>query len=109
MVKQGTIIKVNFNPQLGHEQSGYRPAVVVSNNTFNKMCSVTLVCPITNTNSAYPLHIPLDARTKTTGFVLCQHIKAVDLNSRPYEKVEMLPPDVLERVVNVIMAEIAIA
>lgn len=29
MVKQGDIIKINFNPQKGHEQSGYRPAVVV--------------------------------------------------------------------------------
>ena len=36
MVKQGTIIKINFNPQAGHEQAGYRPAVVISNNIFNK-------------------------------------------------------------------------
>ena len=28
MVKQGTIIKINFNPQAGHEQAGYRSAVV---------------------------------------------------------------------------------
>ena len=27
MVKQGDIIKINFNPQAGHEQAGYRPAV----------------------------------------------------------------------------------
>ena len=38
MVKQGDIIKINFNPQAGHEQAGYRPAVVVSNNFFNKKC-----------------------------------------------------------------------
>ena len=36
MVKQGTIIKINFNPQAGHEQAGYRPAVVISNNIFNE-------------------------------------------------------------------------
>ena len=35
MVKQGDIIKINFNPQKGHEQSAYRPAVVVSNDFFN--------------------------------------------------------------------------
>lgn len=35
MVSQGDIIKVNFNPQKGHEQAGYRPAVVVSNDFFN--------------------------------------------------------------------------
>ena len=29
-VKQGDIIKINFNPQSGHEQSGYRPALIRS-------------------------------------------------------------------------------
>lgn len=36
MVKQGDIIKLNFNPQAGHEQFGYRPAVVLSNNFLIK-------------------------------------------------------------------------
>ena len=36
MVKQGDIIKVNFNPQAGHEQAGYRPALVISNDFFNQ-------------------------------------------------------------------------
>ena len=35
MVKQGMIIKLNFNHQVGHEQAGYRPVVVISNNVFN--------------------------------------------------------------------------
>lgn len=64
MVEQGTIIKVNFNPQAGHEQAGYRPSVVVSNNIFNKKTNLTIVCPITNTNNRFPLHIPLDERTR---------------------------------------------
>ena len=36
MVKQGDIIKLDFNPQAGHEQAGYRPAVVLSNDFFNQ-------------------------------------------------------------------------
>ena len=79
MVKQGTIIKINFNPQAGHEQAGYRPAVVISNNIFNEKTRLSIVCPITNTNNHFPLHIPLDERTKTTGVILCEHIKALDL------------------------------
>jgi mRNA interferase MazF len=49
MVKQGDIIKLDFNPQAGHEQAGYRPAVVISNNFFNNKTNLTIVCPITNT------------------------------------------------------------
>ena len=42
MVKQGTIIKINFNPQAGHEQAGYRPAVVISNNVFNQKTKLSI-------------------------------------------------------------------
>ena len=106
MVKQGTIIKINFNPQSGHEQAGYRPAVVISNNIFNEKSKLSIVCPITNTNNHFPLHIPLDDRTKTTGVILCEHIKALDLNSRTYQVIEDLPKDILENVIDVVYSEI---
>lgn len=106
MVKQGTIIKINFNPQAGHEQAGYRPAVVISNNIFNEKAKLSIVCPITNTNNHFPLHIPLDERTKTTGVILCEHIKALDLNSRTYQKVEQLPNDLLQKTIDIVYSEI---
>ncbi len=106
MVKQGTIIKVNFNPQSGHEQAGYRPAVVISNNVFNQKTNLTIVCPITNTNNKFPLHIPLDERTQTTGVILCEHIKSLDLNNRKYQIIETLPNDILTDVINIIYSEI---
>ncbi len=106
MVRQGTIIKINFNPQAGHEQAGYRPAVVISNDIFNQKAKLSIVCPITNTNNHFPLHIPLDDRTKTTGVILCEHIKALDLNSRTYQEVEQLPKDILDKVIDVVYSEI---
>lgn len=106
MVKQGTIIKINFNPQSGHEQAGYRPAVVISNNVFNQKTKLSIVCPITNTNNHFPLHIPLDNRTKTTGVILCEHIKALDLNSKTFQIVEKLPDDILQNVIDIVYAEI---
>lgn len=106
MVKQGTIIKINFNPQAGHEQAGYRPAVVISNDIFNQKAKLSIVCPITNTNNHFPLHIPLDNRTNTTGVILCEHIKALDLNSRTYQEVEQLPKDILDKVIDVVYSEI---
>ena len=106
MVKQGTIIKINFNPQAGHEQAGFRPAVVISNDIFNQKAKLSIVCPITNTNKHFPLHIPLDERTKTTGVILCEHIKALDLNSRTYQVIEQLPKDLLDNVIDVVYSEI---
>lgn len=108
MVKQGSIIKINFNPQSGHEQAGYRPALVVSNDFFNQKTSMTIVCPITNTNNKFPLHVPLDSRTKTTGVVLCEQLKALDVEARGYRFVEMVPGDILENVIDIVFSEIEI-
>jgi mRNA interferase MazF len=30
--KQGDIVKINFDPQAGHEQAGMRPAVIINSN-----------------------------------------------------------------------------
>lgn len=67
--KQGDIIMMNFSPQSGHEQAGARPALIVSNDTFYKFTRMAVVCPITNTENGFPLHIKLDTRTKTTGVI----------------------------------------
>lgn len=106
MVKQGDIIKLDLNPQSGHEQAGYRPAVVISNYFFNQKTNLTLVCPITNTNRPFPLHVALDNRTITTGVVLCEHLKSVDLAHRQYKFIEKLPDDLLDEVIAIVFSEI---
>ena len=108
MVKQGDIIKVSFDPNSGHEQAGYRPALVVSNNEFNKRTKLAIVCPITNTDNSFPLHVPLDARTSTMGVVLCEHVRTLDLQSRKSRFVEKVPDDILKLVTDIITAEIEI-
>ena len=108
MVKQGDIIKVSFDPNSGHEQAGYRPALVVSNNEFMKRTKLAIVCPITNTDNSFPLHVPLDTRTSTTGVVLCEHIRTLDLQSRKSRFVEKVPDDILKLVTDIITAEIEI-
>ena len=108
VIEQGNIIMVSFNPQKGHEQAGYRPALIVSNNTFNRRTNLVLACPITNTDNHFPLHVALDERTKTTGVILCEHIRSLDLQSRQYKYVEDVPSDILETVSNIIFSEVEI-
>ena len=106
MVKQGDIIKLNFNPQAGHEQAGFRPALVISNDFFNSKTNMVIVCPITNTLNRFPLHVPLDDRTQTTGAVLCEHVKALDINARGCKVIEKIPADLLSRVIDIVFSEI---
>ena len=50
--EQGDIVYMDFDPQAGHEQRGRRPALVISNDLFNRVNSLTMVCPITHTQTA---------------------------------------------------------
>lgn len=104
---QGDIIKINFNPTVGHEQRGFRPALVVSNFDYNRYTQFAILCPITNSVGNYPLNVNLDHRTHTTGAILCSQVRAVDLSARQWSYVEALPPDLFEKVKEIILAEIA--
>ncbi len=44
---RGDVILISFDPTLGHEQAGFRPAVVLSPEYYNKASGLCLVCPIT--------------------------------------------------------------
>jgi len=104
--QQGEIILTNFDPVKGHEQSGYRPALVVSNSDFNNASNLIWICPITNTNRKKPMDIPLKG-TKTTGFILCEHIRAVDLQNRGYALTgDILPKETLFRVTDIIQGAV---
>lgn len=96
--KQGDIVMMNFNPQAGHEQAGRRPALVISNRSFHHYTRMGIVCPITNQLKPFPMHVQLDERTKTTGEILCEHVKSLDLAARNAQYVETIPDDLLEDV-----------
>ena len=97
MVNQGEIIVLDLDPQAGHEQKGRRPALVISNNSFNRYSNMHMICPITNTNKNHAFHIPLDERTKTNGVILCDQARILDIAARDYEFIERLPQDILGR------------
>ncbi|MCL2170913.1 MAG: type II toxin-antitoxin system PemK/MazF family toxin [Defluviitaleaceae bacterium] len=108
MVKQGDIIWIDFDPQIGTEQKGLRPAIVVSGDNFHVPSPrLALVCPITRTNKHLPIGIPLDNRTLTDGVVLCDQLRVVDLVARGFRFIETAPYDILENVLDVVIDSFA--
>ena len=105
---QGDIIYIDFNPQAGHEQMERRPAVVISNDVYNSLSNLLMLCPITNTVKNHPFHINLDSRTKTTGAVLCDQAKMLDVSARNARFEEKLPIDLLEEIVDIVYSFIEI-
>ncbi len=104
--EQGDIILLNLNPQSGHEQKGQRPALVVSNRVFNKLTNLALVCPVTQTQRGFPLHVALGTGIKTKGFVMCEQVKSLDLVARQARFVEKAPGKVSEQVFDILFGMI---
>lgn len=80
--KKGDVVKLSFDPQTGHEQSGWRPGLVISNYTFNKATGFAVICPITNTNRGYPFHLSLPEDSYITGVVMVEQVKSLDYEKR---------------------------
>lgn len=97
---QGDIVTLDFDPQTGHEQKGRRPALIVSNNAFHKRTNIAMVCPITNHVSGFPTHTKLDERTGTTGEIMCEQVKCLDINARNAVYKESVPEDILIEVID---------
>ena len=100
--RKGDFITLSFDPQSGHEQKGRRPALVISNDLFNKHTGLAIVCPITNTNRQIPFHLPIPATSSLTGFVMVEQVKSVDFSARKVKFVERAPTQLLTDVLSVI-------
>lgn len=94
----GDIVWVNFDPAFGHEQSGRRPALVISNRAYNERASFTIVCPITTSRKPWPFHVALPEGLKVTGFAVVDQIKAIDKRRIVKSPAERIDSERLARV-----------
>ena len=102
--KQGDIVVLDFSPQAGHEQKGRRPGLIVSNDRFYKRTGLAMICPITSTISNFPTHILLDGKTKTTGEVMCEQVKCLDISARNVVYTESASDKVIEEAIDLVCA-----
>jgi len=99
--KQGDIVVLTFDPQAGHEQQGRRPALIISNETFNKHVGLAIACPITNTNRNFPFHVKVDSK-QLTGFVMSEQVKSIDFRARKVKFVEKATDDLVKNVLGIV-------
>lgn len=102
--RRGDLITLSFDPQTGHEQKGRRPALVISNDLFNRHTGLAIVCPITRTDRGFPFHLPLPEAATLTGFVMAEQVKSIDYRSREARLVERAPLPWVEAVADLIDA-----
>ncbi|NUN10026.1 MAG: endoribonuclease MazF [Ignavibacteriaceae bacterium] len=89
--ESGDLVWITFNPQEGHEQSGHRPALVISPKTYNSKVGLALLCPVTNQIKGYPFEVRLPAELSISGAVLSDQIKSLDWKARNAQFICKLP------------------
>ena len=99
---RGEVVWLDFDPQAGHEQSGRRPAFVVSPQSYNKKTRLMLCCPITTVIKGYPFEVAVEDGVK--GVILADQVKSLDWQIRRAEKKGKVSQEVLEEVVAKIRA-----
>jgi mRNA interferase MazF len=89
--KRGDAVWISFNPQAGHEQTGRRPAVVLSPEAYNEKVGLAILCPITNQIKGYPFEVVLPGGLPVTGAILADQAKSLDWRERKTELICSLP------------------
>ena len=85
------IIWLSFDPTLGSEQSGRRPALVLSEKVFNQN-GMLLVCPITSKVKNLRFEVELSNCDQISGAILSSQVKCLDWRPRSPEYIEKCPP-----------------
>jgi mRNA interferase MazF len=77
----GDIVMVDFDPQVGREQAKRRPALVLTDQGYNRASGLALVCPLTSKRKPYPFALPITI-DRVEGAVLVDQLKSLDWAGR---------------------------
>lgn len=102
--ERGDVVWLEFNPQVGSEQAGHRPALVISPGSYNRKSGLALVCPITSRVKGHPFEVVLPPGLRAEGAILCDHVKSLDWRARRASRLCSVPDPVMQEVTARILA-----
>jgi mRNA interferase MazF len=98
-LEAGDLIWIDFDPRLGREQGGRRPALVVSPAPLWQASRLAIVCPITSRVRPFESSVVLPEGLPIRGEILTSHVRSIDTLGRPIESLGLaVPPYVLAEV-----------
>lgn len=96
--RRGDVVWVSFSPQVGREQAGRRPALVLSSTAYNRRVGLTVVCPTANQQRGYPFEVAVPDGLAVSGVILADQIRSIDWRGRNTEFLCAMPADVVAEV-----------
>ena len=96
--KRGDAIWIDLDPRIGREQSGHRPALVLSPERYNRKMKVAICCPITSSAGRSEFELILPGDLNVSGVVLVYQVRTVDWRVRNARFMTRVPGYVVEEV-----------
>jgi len=93
----GDIVWTDFDPAIGREQKGVRPALVLSDRRINDNSGLFIACPITSKAKQYSLNTNIKTK-KIFGQILVNQIKTMDWENRRVLFIEKIDKDTMNDV-----------
>ena len=93
----GDIVFIDFDPQVGHEQAKRRPALVLTDQRYNRASGLAVVCPLTSKRKPYPFALPIKV-DNVEGAVLVDQLKSMDWAGRQAQFHSKAEPALLTKV-----------
>jgi mRNA interferase MazF len=97
---RGDIVWIKLDRQSDHEQSGQRPAIVLSPKKYNSKTGLIICCPITSQEKNYPFEVKIPGGLPVSGVILTDQVKSLDWHARRAEFVCKTRPSVVKDVVD---------
>jgi len=98
--ERGDLIKLDFDNTQGHEQAGYRRAIVISPLSYNRITGLAIVCAITSHIKGYPFEVEIPEGLNVTGVVLSDQIRTIDWQARNVSVVDRAPSACINNVID---------
>ena len=92
----GDIVWLQFDPQAGHEQTGHRPALVLSPAAYNGVRGMMVCCPMTSRIKDYPFEVVVSRDPPSV--VLADQVKSLDWRARKATRKGSVSPAALAEV-----------
>lgn len=80
--EMGDFIWLNFHPQAGREQDGWRPALVLSPARYNQIARLCIACPVTTQDKLNRFQVQIPDGCEVSGWIISDQVKSLSWSDR---------------------------
>jgi mRNA interferase MazF len=99
-ILRGDIFWADLDPAIGHEQAGFRPVLIISEDVFNQRSATVIAMALTSQppKAGFPLTFELSTKLPKRSWVKISQIRTLSIK-RLRSRITQISPEQLDEVV----------